>query len=164
MRSEHVRTSICMLIATLCLCGKAHASSWLDDTVSVPRADDKTEVQPTCPFSFTLDGRPGRELLRDWRRASRSETLDAGRTRTVTTWTDSATGLRVEYDAPGAGKLRFGWKGPLKLDGKDIPLSGFKRFDNPYCQADFDSHEFTIEAGGSRLFLDFSSASRTVED
>jgi len=76
----------------------------------------------------------------------------------------SVKGLDVSYDAPGAGVLNFGWKGLFTLDGRNIPLRDFKRFDNPYCQADFNTRKFVIESGGSRLTLDFEKITRLVED
>ena len=49
------------------------------------------------PFSFVYNGRHGDELLPAWDRSQRSEPIDAERSRTVTTWTDPETGLRVEW-------------------------------------------------------------------
>ncbi|HOC91028.1 MAG TPA: hypothetical protein PKH33_01525 [bacterium] len=73
-------------------------------------------------------------------------------------------GLNVDYDAPGVGKIRFGWKGDFTVNGNQEPMRGFKRFDNPYCQADFNKGEFAISAGGSKLTLDFAKAVRQIED
>ncbi|HOY64785.1 MAG TPA: hypothetical protein PK745_16570, partial [bacterium] len=73
-------------------------------------------------------------------------------------------GLSVKYDAPGVGKIRFGWKGDFTVNGNQEPMRGFKRFDNPYCQADFNKGEFAISAGASKLTLDFAKAVRQIED
>lgn len=64
-------------------------------------------------------------------------------------------GLNVEFDAPGTGPVNFSWDGPFTVDGKEIPLTDYKRFSNPFCEADFDSTEYVIEYGGKRLDLDF---------
>ncbi len=72
-------------------------------------------------------------------------------------------GLRVTFDAPGIGNLKFGWKGEFSLDGRRIPLSHFKRFDNPFCQADFNKPTFIIQAGGSRLALNFTKIYRKAD-
>ena len=64
-------------------------------------------------------------------------------------------GLRVQYGAPGVGLLSFDWDGPLTLDGRDIPLSGYPRWDNPYTRVDFGLQQVHIEFEGERLDLDF---------
>jgi hypothetical protein len=76
----------------------------------------------------------------------------------------SVEGLNADFTAPGAGRMKLGWEGPFTVDGHEIPLHGFKRFDNPFCKTDFDSRHFVIEAGGSRLTLDFGSIERNIED
>ncbi len=50
-------------------------------------------------FSFVYGGKTSEDLLDKWQTESRVEKLDADRTRTVTTWTDPATGLRVTREA-----------------------------------------------------------------
>lgn len=50
-------------------------------------------------FSFTYDGDPSSELLRSWQREETADRLDGDRTRTITTWTDPGTGLRVVHEA-----------------------------------------------------------------
>jgi hypothetical protein len=34
-------------------------------------------------------------------------------------------GLSVEYEAPGLGLVRFGWRGPLLLDGREVELVNY---------------------------------------
>jgi hypothetical protein len=65
-------------------------------------------------------------------------------------------GLAVEYAAPGAGTVKFGWDGPLTLNGTDIPLRGYPRWDNPYVKAAFGAQQFDIQLGGKTLYLDFA--------
>ena len=50
-------------------------------------------------FSFLYDDTPSAELLPAWKREESSEPLDADRTKTVTTWTDPATGLQIIREA-----------------------------------------------------------------
>ena len=71
-------------------------------------------------------------------------------------------GLTVSYQAPGAGKLIFGWEGPLTLNGQDVPLRNFKRFDNPYTRAEFNTGIYTIQFGSQSLELDFNKTARIV--
>jgi len=49
-------------------------------------------------FRFQYDGKPSTELLPAWKQESARTRVDADRTRTVTTWTDPATGLAVECE------------------------------------------------------------------
>ena len=60
-------------------------------------------------------------------------------------------GLNVECDTPNGIKLRFGWSGPLTAEGAEVNLSGYKRYDNPYCVADYFSGEYTISDSISSL-------------
>jgi hypothetical protein len=69
-------------------------------------------------------------------------------------------GLKVEFDSPGNGKVEFAWDGALKVDGQDVPLSGYPRFDNPYAKIEFGSLNQKIEFGGQSLVLDFASGTR----
>ncbi len=72
------------------------------------------------------------------------------------------SGLRVAFEPPGVGKLRFGWRGKFTLDGRELPMRGFKRFDNPFCQSDFNEGRYIIEAGGKRLSINFGKNYRDV--
>jgi len=71
-------------------------------------------------------------------------------------------GLSVSFQAPGTGQLNFGWDGPLTLNGQDVPLSNFKRFDNPYTRAEFNTGIYTIQFGSQSLELDFNKSARIV--
>lgn len=72
--------------------------------------------------------------------------------------------LDVAYNAPGVGRLEFGWSGPLRVDGVEIPLDDYPRVDNPYCRSEFDSGVYVIENDGSRLTLDFNKRIRKIEE
>jgi hypothetical protein len=69
-------------------------------------------------------------------------------------------GLNVEFQSPGNGRVRFGWQGPLQVEAAEISLRGYPRYDNPYVQAEFDTTEIQISAGGYRLFLNWNSGER----
>ncbi len=75
----------------------------------------------------------------------------------------SIQGLNVDYAVPSLGKIKFGWSGPLTLDGKEIPLRGYPRWDNPYLHADFNTQQFDIQYNGKRLFLDFLKNQRNTQ-
>jgi hypothetical protein len=65
-------------------------------------------------------------------------------------------GLQVEYQAPGAGLLKFGWEGPLTVDGHIVPLRDYPRFDNPYARVEFGEKVYRISFEGEELVLDFN--------
>jgi hypothetical protein len=52
--------------------------------------------------------------------------------------------------------LEFSWDGPLRVNGRETPIAGFKHFENQYCTADWPSQEMNIHFGGQTLTLDFS--------
>jgi len=70
--------------------------------------------------------------------------------------------LDVEFEAPGVGTASFGWDDPLVVDGEEIPLEDYPRWDNPYANVDFDSEQFTISHAGEELHLDFANNERTI--
>jgi hypothetical protein len=71
-------------------------------------------------------------------------------------------GVRVTYDVPGTGELKFGWTGPLTVDGKVIMLTGYPRWFNPYAHVDFDSDQLHIDFKGHVLDMDFVKGTRTL--
>lgn len=71
--------------------------------------------------------------------------------------------LTVEYDAPGVGTAKFAWTGPFTIDGRQIPLDGFKRVESPYCASEFDTGVYVIEHNGRRLTLDMKRFVRKEE-
>jgi hypothetical protein len=68
--------------------------------------------------------------------------------------------LEVEFQSPGNGLVRFGWDGPLRVDGVEIPLHRYPRYDNPYVQAEFDTATINVSAGGYQLYLNWDSGER----
>lgn len=72
-------------------------------------------------------------------------------------------GLQVTYQSPGNGEVKFGWDGPLLVNGREIPLRNYPRWDNPYTKAEFGDSRFVISHGGHRLVLDFEKAVRIAE-
>lgn len=68
--------------------------------------------------------------------------------------------LNVRYVAPGLGEVSFGWEGPLRVANRDVPLTNFPRFDNPYCHTAHGSSRYEIAHAGHRLVLDFASGER----
>jgi hypothetical protein len=71
-------------------------------------------------------------------------------------------GLQVDYQAPSIGTLTFDWKGPLTVEGEEVPLDGYPRWDNPYLQAAFGDLQYTIAFEGMKLELDFANGLREM--
>ena len=68
----------------------------------------------------------------------------------------SIKNLDVEFDAPGTGEIKFGWTGPLTVNGKEVSIDNYPLFKNPFVTSEFDSGVMTVEGGGSKLTLDFN--------
>lgn len=67
------------------------------------------------------------------------------------------------YQSPSRGRMTFGWNRPLTAEGKEIPLHGYRRYDNAFCQAEFDSGRLEIHAGGHRAVLDYRNRRRDTD-
>ena len=70
--------------------------------------------------------------------------------------------LDVTYDAPGLGEAHVAWEGPFTVAGKEVEITGYRRFDNPYCQSDYESARYEISHDGASLTLDFSRGERSL--
>ncbi len=46
-------------------------------------------------------------------------------------------GSRVRFVSPSVGRFEFGWNGPLRVGGKEIPLRDYPRYENPYIHLPF---------------------------
>ena len=69
-------------------------------------------------------------------------------------------GINVEYQSPSIGAVRFGWDGQLSVNGVEIQLHDYHRYDNPYSQTEFNSDEIKIAAEGHELILNWKSGER----
>ncbi|MFA5399703.1 MAG: hypothetical protein WC169_00080 [Dehalococcoidia bacterium] len=70
-------------------------------------------------------------------------------------------GLDVRFRSPGNGLISFGWEGPLTVDGVEIALKGYRRYDNPFLQADFNSDEICITSGDHKLVHNWKTSERS---
>jgi hypothetical protein len=52
--------------------------------------------------------------------------------------------------------LAFGWEGPLLVNGREEPITGFKHYENPYCVADLGAPQMEIRFGDQLLRLNFA--------
>ncbi|MBN2550437.1 MAG: hypothetical protein JXB15_14835 [Anaerolineales bacterium] len=67
---------------------------------------------------------------------------------------------RVSYYSPSLGRIQFGWKGPLRLDGQEITMNDYPRYGNPYTQAEFPSESIQVSLGEQTLTLDWAKGRR----
>lgn len=68
------------------------------------------------------------------------------------TWKDNGiqlTSLRNE-------NLTFSWDDPLKINGNNQSLSGFKHYEGPYCAVDFPATQMDVHHNDVLMRLDFS--------
>lgn len=68
--------------------------------------------------------------------------------------------LDVSYNAPGLGKIHFSWDDPLLLNGEEVPLRNYPRWQNPYTRVEFGQTRYEIALAGDRLVLDFAQGIR----
>ena len=76
----------------------------------------------------------------------------------ITSSTVTCEGLQAYYRSPSVGWFEFGWEGALRVNAEPVPLRGYKRFDNPYCQCDFSAPRMTIRRGGETHEIDLTDA------
>lgn len=75
---------------------------------------------------------------------------------------DADEGFTVSYDSPTEGPLGFSSAGPLTVDGEEVAIGGYPRFDNPWSRTPFESRVIRIADGGEELVLDFDAVRREV--
>jgi len=51
--------------------------------------------------------------------------------------------------------LAFGGEGPLLVDGKEQAITGFKHYENPYCEANWPVSQMDIRFQEQVLRLEF---------
>ncbi len=69
-------------------------------------------------------------------------------------------GQEVEYQSPGIGLVRFGWRRALSVDELEIPLRDYPRYGNSFVQAEFNPSEISVVAGGHQLRMNWNSGER----
>ena len=75
--------------------------------------------------------------------------------------TPRSLGYEVYYNSPSQGILDVSWDSPMYINGSEIDLGPYPRFDNEYCFQDFGSKTTIIEFNNQKLVLDFDNYSRT---
>jgi len=95
---------------------QATGKKWLKDHL--------LNVASKLPFSFAYDRKASDALLKDWRRKTDAQQLDAERTQHVVVWTDPKTGLQVRIVAVEfSNSPVVEWTAYFKNEGKaDTPI------------------------------------------
>lgn len=64
--------------------------------------------------------------------------------------------LSVQVSTLRGEILAFGWEGPLQIDGRKQPITGFKHYDSPYCVVDSNSPQMKIQFQEYAMRLHFA--------
>lgn len=68
----------------------------------------------------------------------------------------------VRYESPSLGVMETSWDGPLTVNGAEIDLGPYERFDNPYVQQIHEDTALTVTVGDQQLTLDAMNDIREV--
>ena len=73
------------------------------------------------------------------------------------------SGMNVEFQSPGNGLVRFGWEGGFSVDGVEVQLHAYPRYDNPYVKAEFDPTEIHVVIDDHKLSLNWETGERQTK-
>ena len=74
-----------------------------------------------------------------------------------------ALGYSIRYISPSQGLISVAWEGPMKVDGNEVDLGPYPRFDNDFCYQDFGTKNTLIQFGNQSLVLNFDTVSRIYQ-
>jgi len=75
-----------------------------------------------------------------------------------------ALGYNVNYMSPSQGLISVTWDSPMYVNGNEVDLGPYPRFDNNYCYQEFGTKNTIIEFGTQSLELNFDNISRLYEN
>jgi hypothetical protein len=78
----------------------------------------------------------------------------------ITTSAVAHDGHTVRYHSPSLGPVEFGWTGPLRVAGQDIPLRAYPRLDSLYGRCDYGDPRITLRHGDEALLIDLANGAR----
>ena len=72
--------------------------------------------------------------------------------------------FEVVYDSPSQGEVAFAWEGPLRVQGEEIPIADYPRYDNPWVQRRFEDRDLFVFDPATRHGLghNFAAARRST--
>ena len=122
------------------------------------------------PFELVATGGPDNVWIVEvgdagrWGDFERFCTALTGATVAVTDhgWGDQGAhrGFEVDYASPAEGRVQLGWEGPLVVDGREVAITGYPRFANPFTTTSADGTVVTVEHDGERFTLDLGAGTR----
>ncbi len=69
-------------------------------------------------------------------------------------------GSSTHYESPSQGPVEVGWYGPMTVDGAQVDLGPYPRWDNKYAYQEFGTKVTEIYFGDKKLVLDFETPER----
>jgi hypothetical protein len=121
------------------------------------RATDLGEAGPQPPYDRIAPGHRNVWVCELGRRATHGSFADF--VQAISAARLDGDEWHVTYESPSVGRVEAGWNEPLRVAGSEITLHDYPRFDNPYCQAPFDSTSFDIRCGDERHAIAFTRPS-----
>ncbi len=70
-------------------------------------------------------------------------------------------GFDVRYESPSQGLVQVAWDGPMTINGQQVDIGPYQRFDDKYCYQEFGTQKTIIDFAGKSLELDFENATRS---
>lgn len=70
--------------------------------------------------------------------------------------------MKLKFQSPSQGNLIMDWENDLIQNGNPINAGNYKRYENPYSNANFPANIITFQSKGNSLILDFANKTRTV--
>jgi len=75
---------------------------------------------------------------------------------------EASAGFDVRYVSPTRGEVTVGWTGPMRVDGREVPLGDYPRYDSPWAKVDWGTKKYLIEADSWFAELDFDRGTRVT--
>jgi hypothetical protein len=85
------------------------------------------------------------------------------RTAPEVAWRADDEGFEVTYRSPSRGEVQFSSLGPLLVDGEEVAISGYPRFDNPWAQVERGATVVDIRDELGCLTLDLARGRRGLD-
>ncbi|MHA1272099.1 MAG: hypothetical protein ACTSQS_01555 [Promethearchaeota archaeon] len=73
-------------------------------------------------------------------------------------------GYNIIYKSPSQGEVKVSWNSPFYVNGKQINLGDYDRFNNQYCHQKFGTKITLIQFNNQTLLLNFENATRLYQN
>jgi hypothetical protein len=68
----------------------------------------------------------------------------------------------LSYGSPSQGLVQVGWEGPMTVDGSEVDIGPYQRWDNDYAEVERGASITRIDLDDQRLVLDFETGERRL--